>query len=1133
MPPSQSQSPISYDRDRTPITSPSERFRAIYDATQVSPPSVPASISVSPRPTRSASLNYSKINSSSSMGMGRRRAPSPPLPPLPPLQSPTSSHSHPHPVRSNSVGGPGIRSPQRVVRPTIIPSSSSSSSSSGMRQQKQQSANKMPPPASGPRMAIPSLRAKLGAIGKIRKLAKSDRDASVKKNASQQSVNEQRYSGDKRSQNLEGARVSGSSSSNVDSRRGRGATTPSRSEHSNIEDDWSYVDVRMNSPSASSALAPSDLAEWKMDVNTGQRILVYKNTQESQYSTRPSRPTHTAASASVTYESHSSSSNYSSSRTYYDEQDSGRPRTKPLESFDRVREQRQEYSGIDNSIRATTERSYAKSPIPPSESTYPSSSPRYTPPSTRMEQRSNYSHTTDSSPYVPARTTERRQTDTILDRSLTQSPTYTPYIEPSVPASSPYTHSTRRRETSQPPTRSRTNLESVQERYVHRRTGTETTTRVELPSQSSSGRMGRYGVYASSSATPSPSMSSPDINNVSNYVERGRSESVRPHQQSVDRNLVPRSTAKQVIPGSFEVSTESESGVSTPGSSQREQLPLSALDRNKGNVPALVKQQTRKETPLTQYMNQVSNREPVKKSIQRPGIENNSQESVPSRVEKQVEKEDAVSQLRPRGVDLHAGAASVDSNSHPLVNEDTQTTPKLQSSLAFNSISGIGPALAAAFASASTTLAEIEAIKDGQVNKSSDNATSDENKDKTKAGANPVNSAESPSSSGANALHISLLRGTEAMWGKLFGGSSSKGKEPATSNNPTDSNPKSATSDPDSGSDTETEGEIQGSRDVMLYSPLIPSATSLVEVAQSEIVTLYSDGEGGNNPYGSVQREMAYRAELRRRWEDGRGFISFDSLSTFESLQEENEEEEKSDLGRGREVRGKEGIARNQSPLVESFNAGSKSQARLGTQGVAGTTEKSSPEGEKKEKSEANGENKKGKKAKERIVWKPSDTQLSLQVCWWGYRIYLPPPVLEVLNSRSLEAAKRTALISSALTWMVENIPLSLLPPPLAPAALLLKGLIPVVGAIGTFIAWSWKAIVMFDRGRGVVLSASWVMPIVLAPSAWDEVGEEGERMPDGLGLGNRGNGGVQQAVGRGVENENEDKNEAGPSGSR
>ena len=114
---------------------------------------------------------------------------------------------------------------------------------------------------------------------------------------------------------------------------------------------------------------------------------------------------------------------------------------------------------------------------------------------------------------------------------------------------------------------------------------------------------------------------------------------------------------------------------------------------------------------------------------------------------------------------------------------------------------------------------------------------------------------------------------------------------------------------------------------------------------------------------------------------------------------------------------------------------------------------------------------------------------------------------------------------------MVENIPLSLLPPPLAPAALLLKGLIPVVGAIGTFIAWSWKAIVMFDRGRGVVLSASWVMPIVLAPSAWDEVGEEGERMPDGLGLGNRGSAGVQQAGRNG--NEDENKSEAGPSGSR
>ena len=271
------------------------------------------------------------------------------------------------------------------------------------------------------------------------------------------------------------------------------------------------------------------------------------------------------------------------------------------------------------------------------------------------------------------------------------------------------------------------------------------------------------------------------------------------------------------------------------------------------------------------------------------------------------------------------------------------------------------------------------------------------------------------------------------MWGKLFGGSSSKGKEPATTNNSSDSNPKITTSDPDSGSDTETEGEIQGARDVMLYSPLIPSATSLVEVAQSEIVTLYSDGEGGNNPYGSVQREMAYRAELRRRWEDGRGFISFDSLSTFESLQEENEEEEKSDLGRGREERGKEGVTRNQSPLVESFNAGAKSQERLGTQGVAGTTEKSSPEGEKKEKSEANSGNKKGKKAKERIVWKPSDTQLSLQVCWWGYRmfvllsLYITIPIFLTITMFifSIDTYHpQFWKFSTRVPWKLQNVPL-------------------------------------------------------------------------------------------------------------
>jgi hypothetical protein len=100
---------------------------------------------------------------------------------------------------------------------------------------------------------------------------------------------------------------------------------------------------------------------------------------------------------------------------------------------------------------------------------------------------------------------------------------------------------------------------------------------------------------------------------------------------------------------------------------------------------------------------------------------------------------------------------------------------------------------------------------------------------------------------------------------------------------------------------------------------------------------------------------------------------------------------------------------------------------------------------------------------------------------------YLPPPVLVVLNNQSVEAAKRAAILTSALTWLLSNLPLASLPAALAPAALLLRALVPLLGAIGTFISWSWKAVVTFDKGNGVILSATWLLPIVLVPGTWED----------------------------------------------
>ncbi|KAF9483889.1 hypothetical protein BDN70DRAFT_873290 [Pholiota conissans] len=120
-------------------------------------------------------------------------------------------------------------------------------------------------------------------------------------------------------------------------------------------------------------------------------------------------------------------------------------------------------------------------------------------------------------------------------------------------------------------------------------------------------------------------------------------------------------------------------------------------------------------------------------------------------------------------------------------------------------------------------------------------------------------------------------------------------------------------------------------------------------------------------------------------------------------------------------------------------------------------------------------------------AWVPSNTKLSLQAMWWGYRLYLPPPVLAILSDKTLEATKRASMITTALTWFFNNLPVNSLPPPVRPAALLLQRLVPYLGYIGTFISWSWSTIKSYNIGYGVILTATWLLPIALIPGTWHE----------------------------------------------
>ncbi|KAI0361833.1 hypothetical protein OH77DRAFT_1516744 [Trametes cingulata] len=123
----------------------------------------------------------------------------------------------------------------------------------------------------------------------------------------------------------------------------------------------------------------------------------------------------------------------------------------------------------------------------------------------------------------------------------------------------------------------------------------------------------------------------------------------------------------------------------------------------------------------------------------------------------------------------------------------------------------------------------------------------------------------------------------------------------------------------------------------------------------------------------------------------------------------------------------------------------------------------------------------------EKRVWVPSTTKLSLQVMWWGYRLWLPPPIMNLLNDKEIEAAKLGAMLTTALQWLLNNVPDSALPATLRPALALVKSLVPYLGYIGGFVAWSWGAIRGFDIGNGVTLTATWLLPIALIPGTWED----------------------------------------------
>ncbi|KAF8556397.1 hypothetical protein OG21DRAFT_1483157 [Imleria badia] len=252
---------------------------------------------------------------------------------------------------------------------------------------------------------------------------------------------------------------------------------------------------------------------------------------------------------------------------------------------------------------------------------------------------------------------------------------------------------------------------------------------------------------------------------------------------------------------------------------------------------------------------------------------------------------------------------------------------------------------------------------------------------------------------------------------------------------------------------------IDDNNSVMMYGPLEPDDTSEVEIACSEIVSINGDGEEIRTPQPSF---IPLPSESIEEALVGRGprtppppYVPLPMESIDQVL-----------MGGGREVSGVRWKGSESEIVPETTDT---AQVPPTAQPAAGQPP-----------------------VKEYRVWLPSPTKISFQTMWWGFRIYLPPPILDVLNNRQLEAAKRAAIITTALQWLMDHLPVSLLPPQMHPGVAILRHLVPYVGYMGGFIAWGWSAIRSFDKGYGVVLTATWLLPFALIPGTW-----EADQVPD------------------------------------
>ncbi|KAF9559256.1 hypothetical protein EC968_006666 [Mortierella alpina] len=106
---------------------------------------------------------------------------------------------------------------------------------------------------------------------------------------------------------------------------------------------------------------------------------------------------------------------------------------------------------------------------------------------------------------------------------------------------------------------------------------------------------------------------------------------------------------------------------------------------------------------------------------------------------------------------------------------------------------------------------------------------------------------------------------------------------------------------------------------------------------------------------------------------------------------------------------------------------------------------------------------------------------------WWGFEIYVPHQCMAKLS----RATNTSQIFFGFLGGALSGVPG-------------LAALVPLSKIISAYVGLQWALIQAQDLGKGVILAATWVLPVALAPRPWDFPGAESapvvEIVPQGKG---------------------------------